>query len=82
MQDNTLFALLQQQISIPVVKMSHLLSADSSFASFCLLLSQEKTMKSLGSLSGKKNNSSRKKFLNLWKNQKGYGLKTPFWHVE
>ena len=27
MQDNTLFALLQQQISIPVVKMSHLLSA-------------------------------------------------------
>jgi len=26
MQDNTLFALLQQQISIPVVKMSHLLS--------------------------------------------------------
>ena len=27
MQDNTLFALLQQQISIPFVKMSHLLSA-------------------------------------------------------
>ena len=25
--DNTLFALLQEQISIPVVKMSHLLSA-------------------------------------------------------
>ena len=27
MQDNTLFAFLQQQISIPVVKMSHLWSA-------------------------------------------------------
>ena len=30
MQDNTLFTLLQRQFSIPVVKMSHLLSAGLS----------------------------------------------------
>ena len=49
---------------------------DSSFASFCLLLSQEKTMESLGSLTGKENNSSTKKCLNVGKNREGYGLKT------
>ena len=37
---------------------------DSSFSSFCLPLSQVKTMESLGSLTGKEN-SSRKKCLNL-----------------
>ena len=81
MEDNTLFALWQQQIRVFLLLRCHIFyqqdcQDDSSFGSFCLLLSQEKTLESLGSLTGKEN------FLNLCKNREGYGLKHSFWIIE